>query len=96
MRSVGAEDGKRTGIAAVREGKRGSSPRKAGRPMPPRLAAAAARLEFNAESGLLNPTNAKRGCQSQARLAIQAPTKQTISMTLSGKIMVDNSRRQVR
>jgi hypothetical protein len=51
MRSAGAEDGKRTGVAAVREGKRGSGPRKAGRHMPPRLAAAAARLEFNAKSG---------------------------------------------
>jgi hypothetical protein len=47
MRSAGAEDGKRTGVAAVREGKRGSSPRKAGRHMPPRLATATARLEFD-------------------------------------------------
>jgi len=40
-----------TGVAAVREGKRGSGPRKAGRHMPPRLRTAAARLEFGAKSG---------------------------------------------
>jgi hypothetical protein len=64
--------------------------------MPPWLAAAAARLEFDAESEFLIPANADRGCQPQARLAVQAPTKQTITMTLSGKIMVDNSLRQAR
>jgi hypothetical protein len=49
MRSAGAEDGKRTGVAAVREGKRGSSPRKAGRHMPKRMRSVTARLKIQRE-----------------------------------------------